>query len=261
LACADESHNKILQWLVSTDPSPIHNKSCELHETHTGKWLTRYQEYQDWKSGSTRLLWIHGIPGAGKTVLASYIVEDIKRFCQTSAPSDAAWAYYYCYFGRQHDEAPHLLRWIINQLCRQSTYIPSQLIELYQQGGEPKTADLAKVLSMVLRRFQHVYVVLDALDESLNRQNLLDIIIQFASDHAFKKIKLLAMSRKEIDIESSFEELSISMSLSNPLVDEDIRIYVQRKLREDRKFRRWPVSLTANIERALVKGAKGMYVS
>jgi len=139
-------------------------------------------------------------------------------------------------------------------------YIPSELIELHNQGGQPKTADLIKVLSVALRRFQHVHVVLDALDESLKRQNLLDMMIQFASEDAFKKIKVLALSRKEIDIERSLGEFSDTMSLSNFLVDEDIQIYVQRTLRTDRKFRQWPASLTADIERALVKGAKGMYV-
>jgi hypothetical protein len=52
----------------------------------------------------------------------------------------------------------------------------------------------------------------------------------------------------------------MNISLQNPRVDEDIRLYIQNQLCEDRKFSHWPKSLRAEIETALVKGAKGMYV-
>ena len=211
-------------------------------------------------SGSTRFLWLHGIPGSGKTVLASFIVENLKQFCKNSALHDTALAYYYFYFRREKDEASHLLRWVIAQLCRQSKCIPNQVRELYDAGVEPTTASLIAALSITVRCFNRVYLVLDALDESSNRPNLLDVILQVAGDANFKKIRLLAFSRKETDIERALEHISTGISLQNPRVDEDIRLYIQNQLCEDRKFSHWPKSLRAEIETALVKGAKGMYV-
>jgi hypothetical protein len=102
--------------------------------------------------------------------------------------------------------------------------------------------------------------VLDALDESSNRPNLLDVLLQVAGDANFKNIRLLALSRKETDIERVLDHISTDMSLQNPRVDEDIRLYIQNQLCEDRKFSHRPKSLRAEIETALVKGAKGMYV-
>src|SRR5215471_20789730 len=54
LGYTDTERGSILKWLVSTDPSPNHNKACELHEAHTGKWFTSSPEYEDWIGGSTR---------------------------------------------------------------------------------------------------------------------------------------------------------------------------------------------------------------
>jgi Cdc6-like AAA superfamily ATPase len=245
---------------VATDPSPNHNRACDLHEPQTGTWLISSPEYEDWVSGSTRFLWLHGIPGSGKTVLASFVVENVKQFCKTSALHDTALAYYYFYFRRERDEASHLLRWVIAQLCRQSKCIPNQVRELYDAGVEPTTASLVTALSIVVRCFNRVYLVLDALDESSNRPSLLDVLLQVAGDANFKKIRLLALSRKETDIERVLEHISTDISLQNPRVDEDIRLYIQNQLCEDRKFSHWPKSLRAEIETALVKGAKGMYV-
>lgn len=243
-------------WLVSTDPSPIHNTARNMHDPETGCWLTKSSQYTDWTSGSDRFLWIHGIPGAGKTVLASFIVEDVRQMCESS--SKDGWAYYYCYYGREQDESPHLLRWILNQLCRQSGYIPDEVCELYRQGTQPRTANLLVTLSSILPRFRRVHVVLDALDESLDRQLLLNMLVRISHEDAFENVRFLVLSRKERDIEETLAGIFTILSLSNCLVDEDIQVYIQSQLRSNSRFRHWPDSLLRQAEIVLVKGARGM---
>lgn len=221
--------------------------------------MTRLPQYEDWKNGSTRFLWFHGIPGAGKTVLLSYIIEDVKKYCSTIPSDDVTYSYYYCYFGRNQDEVPHLLRSVINQLCRKSQYVPNEIPDCFNASEQPSVPVLIEALSTVLRNFRRVYIILDALDESLERQNLLLLLKQLASD-SFEKVGLLATSRKEIEIEISLEPISTQVSLSNPYVDEDIRIYVENQLQTHHRLCPWPMSLLAEIGEALVKGAKGMYV-
>lgn len=257
---AGRERRDILDRLVTIDPSSDHNRACELHEPHTGKWLTRSPEYAKWKNGSIRFLWVHGIPGAGKTILASFIFEDVKLFCKDSALESAGWAYYYCYFGHKQDETPHLLRWVINQLCRQMNAIPDEVRKLFTDGGSPQTRELVVALGAVLRNYHRVYLVIDALDESLERHRILNLLVGILDDHLFDKLQVLATSRKEVDIERALLNLSADISLSNPYMDEDIRLYIQNTLRAHHKFSRWPEELQKEIETALVKGAKGMYV-
>src|SRR6202023_1408526 len=94
---ADSNRKSILDWLVGTNPSENHNRAPGLHELHTGRWLTRSPAYRGWLNGSNRFLWLHGIPGSGKTILASFVIEDVKDICQQSAVNRQGWAYYYCY--------------------------------------------------------------------------------------------------------------------------------------------------------------------
>jgi hypothetical protein len=111
---ADGELNQVLEWLVTTDPSPNHNNACELHEEHTGEWLINSPEYTGWLERRNRFLWLHGIPGAGKTVLASYVFQNVEALVEDSAPEVPGCAYYYCYFSRGQDESSHFLRWIIS---------------------------------------------------------------------------------------------------------------------------------------------------
>lgn len=74
-----------------------------------------------------------------------------------------------------------------------------------------------------------------------------------------RHIRLLATSRRELDIERALSPLATELSLSNPYVDNDIRtyLYIQSRLREG-NVRSWPEWLKNEAEDALVKGAKGM---
>lgn len=250
-----ETRKEVLKWLVTIDPSPNHNTACALHDSHTGTWITRSDEYQKWKNGSSRLFRLHGIPGAGKTILFSYVVEDIKQYCKTFGSKDITCSYYYCYFGRAQDEVPHILQWVINQLCRKSQYIPKAILDSFQTGEQPSVPVLIQALSAVLLNFQYVYVMLGALDETFERQNLLGLLNQLAGV-SFEKLGLLVTSRKVIDIEISLTPISTCISLSNPYVDEDIQIYIQNQLQDHHKLRTWPKSLLDEISVALVKGGE-----
>jgi hypothetical protein len=258
---ADIEFSRTLDWLVTTDPSSNHNNACRLHEPHTGKWLTNSPEYASWKDCITRLLWLHGIPGAGKTVLHSFIVEDVKKFCNNPSLSTTGWGYYYCYFGRNQDETPHFLRWLINQLCRQIKGLPPDVQQLYREGGHPSTSRLLQVLGSISQLFSRVYVVIDALDESKDRKRLLALLIEILEGESLDTVQLLVTSRRELDIERAILPLSTILSLSNPYVDEDIRTYIQSCLSQNRRFSKWPDDLKAETEKALVKGAKGMWVA
>src|SRR5207245_11314835 len=76
---------------------------------------------------------------------------------------------------------------------------------------------------------------LDAIDESMPRMDILKILRDLITDPRFPKIRVLATSREYPDIEESMKGISASISMMNPLLDEDIRLFVQL---QDRKSTR-----------------------
>jgi hypothetical protein len=254
----ESQHRDVYRWLETTDPSPLHNRAWKVHEPHTSGWILRSPEWNQWLTGDTRCLWMHGIPGAGKTILTSFIVEQVKLHCKNRQQSGHS--YYYCYFGHNQDEASPFLRWTIAQLCRQANCVSEFVHQLYKQGGQPSLTELMLALEITLQGFDIAYITIDALDESKPREDLLRVIRDLATDSRFSKIHCIVTSRTYIDIEQSLEPISHSMAMSNALVDEDIRKHVHSALHSETRFQRWPADILTEVEDALVRGSKGMYV-
>jgi hypothetical protein len=222
--------------------------------------VLRIPQWPLWIKGQHRSLWIHGIPGAGKSVLASYLAEEIEKHCTSSSSENAklGHAYYYCYFGRNQDESSHFLRWIIGQLCRQSTRVPEKLQDIYKSGKAPTLSSLLSVLHITMEGFERVYLVLDAVDESMPRADLLRVIRDLSTDARFTTLSLVVTSRQYIDIEQDLEVCSIPITMSNPFVEEDIRTLVHSTVQSDARYQRWPEDLRCEMQDMIPKKAKGM---
>lgn len=214
--------NSICTWLESSNPSSNHNNAWKLREDITGLWMIQSTEWQEWLHGRKKFLWIRGIPGVGKTILASFLVQQAQAACHeqmtlTAYQKPLACVYYYCHFVRNQDEAVPLLRWVVSQLCRQLRLIPSDIVRLFELNHHPSISHLLDALQLILEEFETVFVIIDAVDESEPRQDLLKILRDLATDHRFDKVRLLATSRDYYDdIEACFLEISSPISMNKP---------------------------------------------
>lgn len=106
--------------------------------------------------------------------------------------------------------------------------------------------------------FSHVYIVLDALDESPERPELLTLL-----DEIYKwgidGVHVLATSRQERDIEGGLKSLvSHDVSMDESLVDGDIRVHVTRIVDDDAVFQTFSADDRNGIKSTLIDGAHGM---
>ncbi|KAI1288296.1 hypothetical protein F5Y03DRAFT_389192 [Xylaria venustula] len=89
---------EILRWILGEPYGKHHKRECETFLKGTGEWLISHPIFQQWKDESaSALLWLHGIPGSGKTpnYSRSLVIENaIKAFQKQQAPSPA---YFYCF--------------------------------------------------------------------------------------------------------------------------------------------------------------------
>lgn len=253
----DAERRDICLWLERTNPSSLHNAAVRKHEPHTSAWLKRSSEWHHWVSSSSadRLLWIYGIPGSGKPVLASFAIEELKAL--RNDVEGCIYAYYYCHYSRNQDGSLPFLTWTISQACRQTGWLPNQLKRIRDWGCEPTIPELEQILETVLERVEMLYLVIDAVDESKPREELVRLLATMALDPRFRKISILATSRQYFDIERVFIGISASISMANPYVNADIEHFVRARLASSYRLKRWQESLQT-IQDVLVQEANGM---
>ncbi|KAH7379601.1 hypothetical protein BKA66DRAFT_550433 [Pyrenochaeta sp. MPI-SDFR-AT-0127] len=255
---------KMCDWIEQINPTLIHEQSCQRHEKRTCEWVHRVDQWNDWLHRQRRLLWIHGIPGAGKTVLASYLIQQTITYCESQLSEQTACLYYYCSFRHgqeeRRDESLPFLRWVVSQLCRRTDHVPPEMISLYRQNSIPSSQPLMDALSKLLAHFQVLYIVIDAVDESNPRDDLLRLIQTITSHPKYAKIQLLVTSRRYADIEEILRPLSEpTLPMSNSVVDVDIRAYIDTTIQQSKCFSKWSSELQKDIVETLAQGAQGMF--
>jgi len=252
---------RIVNWLKSTDPSTNHESARQKHEPTTGNWLIQSDTFHKWENSTSMSLWINGIPGAGKTVLCSTIIEHVKGLCLHS--TDAQIAYFYFDFNDpQKQTIAGMLRSMIVQLCVGKAQLPTQVHEIYNQcnngNQQPTLQGLINTLFSLLANSQRTYVIIDALDECSERKQLMTVINQIIKNSSLR-VNLLATSRKEQDILEGLQGvIDIQINLEGDGIDADIDLHIRKCLESDQRLKKWNSLIKQEILEVLVAGAHGM---
>jgi Cdc6-like AAA superfamily ATPase len=145
-----------------------HSRLREKYLKGIGRWFFETEQYQRWLGGDCSTLVCPGIPGSGKTMLASEVVDrlnDISRNQHVKGSIGVAFAYLNTNFG----DVPSTLR-LMKQLL-------SQLVEncpwsdrLQDTGPwidctEVTLDAVTELAHTVGTLYTQVYIVIDALDE------------------------------------------------------------------------------------------------
>ena len=250
----DQTYREILKWLTKVDPVSNHTTARAKHEPGTGEWFISSHEYSSWMLRG-RSLWLHGIPGAGKTVLCSTIIENIKSRCPPRIPC----VYFYFDFSDpQKQKAVNMLFSILAQLSLAG--VPSEARQLYEvccQGTRDATVtQLTEALLSVARQMNPIYIVIDALDECSDRKTLFEVLKTFCKT---KHMNLLVTSRREHDIGSALTGLiEYVIPIEDERVNVDINLHVQRCVRDDLDLCKWDDNLKSTMIQTLTSKAQGM---
>lgn len=264
----DAHQSKIVHWLSASDPSVNHLKALEKRHEGTGLWFIQSQAFRDWKNQSKSFLWLHGIPGCGKTILTSTIVEHIK---DNVAPDHALLYFYFDFNDFDFNDSnkqtfENLLRSFVNQLYRTQpdtrSYV-DQLWKAHHKGNQSLSRQsLGTVLLAMLSKVSNFSIVLDALDEASSRSDLLTWL-ESLLEKEFSACRILVTARREQDIESALQlwtQPENRIDIQGDDVDRDIKAYVNHTVRKSTELERWQnrPDVQNEIELELTEKASGM---
>ncbi|PSN62572.1 hypothetical protein BS50DRAFT_122517 [Corynespora cassiicola Philippines] len=259
----DEKLVEIRRWLSAPDSSVNFRKALELRQANTGQWLLESNVYKQWREKGS-FVWLHGIPGCGKTVLSSTVLEDIREY--TKDDPGKALAYFYFDFNDQKKQDPEeMVRALVSYLLQQCVRVLPGLDKQFSSHRNRQEKLSLEILLGVLREliddFPSTYLVIDALDECGNRRQLMKILKTIFQWQA-PGLHVILTSRREADISHTLEGIvdkDSILCIQTGAVDHDIGLYVRQQLEDDQSLQKWKPDDKKLIETALTERSSGMF--
>lgn len=178
---------------------------------------------------------------------------------------DTAVAYFYFDFNDvEKQSSKKAIRSLLFQFTQQVPDRLQGLEHLYQKCGsglqQPAEEAIHSLFQDGICRIASKYIILDALDECTDSEDLLTFIGDLA-DAKLKGLRIMATSRREKHIEEQLKPIADhNVNIQNAVVDQDIRIYVLDRLATDSRLKKWPTSIRDEIVTVMMEKADGMYV-
>lgn len=231
----------IRRWLAPADSSTNANHARELRHEGTGQWFLESPVFQEWTSGSRRSLWLHGLPGFGKTVLLTTAYDHIVK-----EPERVALQFFFDFGHDRKQTLDNMLRELVFQLYSRQARPSSELDDLfnrYNNGrNQPDSDSLSDCLQKMLKSSHKTYIFIDALDECSERMKLLKWMESFVALPDLDHVRLIMTARPETDfnqrIPSMVHERNC-VSIQTKSMSADIESYVQSSLRDRAGFKKW----------------------
>ncbi|KAL1387416.1 hypothetical protein HDK64DRAFT_300642 [Phyllosticta capitalensis] len=249
-------------WLLPPDHSVNYVEAIKKHHPQTGNWFLCSSEAIRWRRLPNSFLWLHGLPGCGKTVLASALIRDLKQ-------SQIAVVYFFFDFKVENKQnLDMMVRSLVYQLSKNRLTAGQGLQRLFAECRhgleQPTTARLLEVLVSMIQEFQKVAVVIDAVEEvGYNDRKELMHEIKRIRQLGLQGLHFLVSSRNEWDIKCIFESLGDSVAISGDSVIRDIGKFVHDKIQnaDTNGLGKWKTrpDLVTMIQNGLSKTVDGMF--
>ncbi|TEY32597.1 hypothetical protein BOTCAL_0717g00030 [Botryotinia calthae] len=281
----DDQDTKCLQSLFVLDPRDdmnlIQNKQKEKLVDDAHKWILDTDEYKtftNWRMDEpvkqpSRLLWVKGPAGTGKTMLLIGIIRKLSGLYAVLSPSVS---YFFCQSTTDevHKNVTDVLKCLIWMLLTQQPHLITYLQTEYRQKGSSLYSDkrafiaLSRVFELMLTdlRLSPTYFIIDALDEC--DQGLADLLkLISTSFNLTDKVRWLVSSRPEVNVFARLKDLDAQYLSSENLMELDaqslegpVNIYIDYKLSIIKKKDGYDKNILAKISDLVRKQANNTFL-
>jgi hypothetical protein len=240
-----------VQATCHTDPR---DDKKRIEETKGGlladsyRWVLDNTTFQQWQlDPHSRLLWVQGDPGKGKTMLLCGIIDELHR----SLPQTAVLAYFFCQATDSRiNSATSVVRGLLYMLINQQPLLASHVRKKYDYAGKALFEDanawvaLTGIWTDVLQdpRLSMTYLIIDALDECVSDlPKLLSFVAKQSS--ASSRVKWIVSSRNWPEIGAQLEraghKVKLSLELNAKSVARAVEVFIQQnvdKLAQEKRY-------------------------
>ena len=252
---------EVITWLTPVDYGPQQSDYLRRREPGTGQWLLNSMEFHEWLKTSKQTLFCPGIPGAGKTILTSAVIECLEE--KFKGDATVGIAYIYCNFRRQAEqEADNLIASLLKQLSQEQAFLLKNLQDLYDRHitkqTRPSLEEMSRIIQTASTAYSRIFFIVDALDECQSahgcRTRFLSEIFNLQAKCG---INIFATSRFIPDITEKFEG---SPCLEIRASEHDVQRYIDGHISYLPSFVQSDVGLQQEIKTDIIQLVNGMCV-
>ncbi|KAF5525845.1 Vegetative incompatibility protein HET-E-1 [Colletotrichum aenigma] len=231
----ESRRSKVQAFFLKCNPQENYEMSLQLRHPRTGLWLiSRHPKFKHWISAPKSNLWLTGIPGAGKTIIAGSIIEAALG---KSTGSIATAFFFFCDYKSSITQSPETILGVLAyQLSIQNEDAYEVLVQYYDEmhpkHGLPRTPDISSLKVLLQRIFEvydQAYLILDGLDECGRKtEDVIDTLVD-TFDEA-NNISLALLSRDEDGIRDRLSDWCVSIEVA--VHKHDVMEYVTAQIQE-----------------------------
>lgn len=125
-------------WINGIDTKNTYETALQYRHEGTCDWVLGLDKFRAWESGesgNSRLLWIHGPPGFGKTVMSARVIQHLSQ------GKKAPLSYFFCVADNQPTRDPYaILRSWLAQLLAQDPSVVSAMDSVHKARDNEQTS-------------------------------------------------------------------------------------------------------------------------
>ncbi|MCJ1434912.1 hypothetical protein MMC27_004282 [Xylographa pallens] len=196
-------------------------------EPKTCHWLLSHDIFRAWAAEQfSSNLWIKGIPGCGKSVLAAFLAQSLYEGKMTCPPI--------IFFCDAKDEekmtASSVFRNLLIQMSEAEFAVQDLMNEAYRKSGQARITSpdkLRKLLLAAVQRLKELTIIIDGLDE-LDQRGQDALVEALRSLQACRSclVKTCVTSRNQYDMREKLSFIKRSINIDTSLVSRDIKTFI-----------------------------------
>ncbi|KAK2751663.1 zinc finger protein [Colletotrichum kahawae] len=239
----------------------------------TGQWIFEEPDSLSWADPDAldhSVLYINGIPGAGKTTLVSLIISKLLEVHAPSQPLQVSSSVSYFYFKHgdveknSHESA---LRAILTQLISQNAMSSQTFLEDFSKQADVNVRSrqsLETLTKRALEEYRVSYLILDGLDECEREQaqrtmEWLLSLLEDDQDSSKTSLRLLFSGQRDGLLDNVLSGFP-SIRLESKKHDADIANYCSQYASKLKQKFRLTKELETHIGSLVTKDAQGMFL-
>lgn len=220
-----DKHAAMMTWISGVNFWGKQDSLLQRAQEGTGRWIFDAPNFKSWLAGDPGVLWCHGEPGVGKTILTATIINHLSELRQEN---EAVIWIYIDYRERNKLTMENIFSNLLAQLFKQRDEISQSMMKslgVSWRDAKPTLLQYRSWLQDEIKKFNLITVLVDALDETPTRslrEELVHELLQLVPS-----IRLLVTSRSLPEIRRLMADAG---HIAIRQQKEEVILYVQKRL-------------------------------